>query len=229
MQKIIYSESEIALLRSMKHQKCSQIYFDGCCQFAFVFPNRYITGRTDVLAAVTQNDYDEAIRVRFELKSGEYHPSKHDELLFFSCAIEQVWIARTVLYFTDSTPFESQEEATEESIREFPGSTQADKILRELIVSSTGGHSEIVSHPDTAPQEPDFSDEYANLIDAGIILQISERFLDARSFAEETSAGSHRFLYCLSYYNGFALSNLIQSQQELENDEDITSYQLIAV
>lgn len=196
----------------MKHQKCSQIYFDGCCQFAFIFPDRYITGCTDVLAAATQNDYDEAIRVRFDLTSGEYHPSEHDELLFSSCTIEQISIARTVLYFTDSTPFKSEQEAIEESIKEFPGSTKADKILRELIVSSTDGHSEIVSHPDIAPQDPDFSDEYSNLVDAGIIIQISDRFL-----------------YCLSYYNGFALSNLIQSQQELENDEDITSYQLIEV
>lgn len=160
------------------------------------------------LAAATQNKSDEAITVHFESKSGAYSPSEHDICLFADAVIDRIWIARTVLYFTDFTPFKSEEDA----IRGIEDSTPIGRILREMMRTSTGGYEEIVTRPNSIGNDPSFSDENSNLVDAGIIVQIGDRFLS-----------------CFSRYNGFIIPTLVRSQEEMENDEDISHYQLIEV
>jgi hypothetical protein len=131
--------------------------------------------------------------------------------LFADAVIDRIWIARTVLYFTDFKLFKSEEDA----MRGMEDSTPIGRILRETMRTSTGGYNEIVCHPNLIGNDSsfsDFSDEHLNLVDAGIIVQIGDRFVS-----------------CFSRNNGFIIPTLVRSQQEMDNDEDISHYQLIEV
>ena len=206
MREITYNADDLAILRSMKHRAFSRIFHDGSFQFVFDFSVDYVIAIPADLVAATQNKSDEAITVRFESKHGTYDPSEHDNCLFSDSMIDQIWIARTVLYFTEFTPYETEEDA----IRDIPDSTPTGRKLRELLRTSTGGHSEIVCHPESVHLDPSFSDEHSNLVDAGILIRIGDRFLS-----------------CFSRTNSFILTTVVQSQQELDNDDDIPNYHLI--
>ena len=208
MRQITYNDDGLALVRSMKHRTFSRIFHDGACQFVFDFSVDHVVAIPIDLVAATQNKSDEAITVRFESKTGTYDPSEHDDCLFSDSVIDRIWIARTVLYCTDFTPFKTEEEA----MRGIPDSTPTGSKLREILRTSTGGYDEIVCHPYSIHRDPSFSNEHSNLVDAGILIQIGDRFLS-----------------CFSRNNGFIIPTLVQSQQEMENDEDLPHYQLIEV
>jgi hypothetical protein len=172
----------------------------------FAFPNDHVTAYPTDHVAATQNKSDEAIMVRFESKAGAYDPAEHDKCLFSDSTIDRIWVARTVLYFTGFTPYESGEDA----IRDIPDTTPTGRKLRELLRTSTGGYSEIVCHPDSVHLDPSFSDEHSNLVDAGVLIQIGDRFLS-----------------CFSRNNGFIIPTVVQTQQQLDNDDDFPHYHLI--
>jgi len=206
VRQITYNDDDLALLRSLKRRAFSRIYHDGHYQFVFDFSVDHITATPTDLVAATQNKSDEAITVRFESQSGRYDPSEHDKCLFSDSTIDRIWVARTALYFTDFTPYESEEDA----IRDIPDTTPTERKLRELLRTSTGGYSEVVCHPDSAHLDPSFSREHSNLVDAGILIQIGDRFLS-----------------CFSRTNSFIIPTVVQSQQELDNDDDFPNYHLI--
>ncbi len=129
----------------MKRRTFSRIVHDGACQFVFDFSADRVVALPTDLAAATQNTRDEAITVRFESKSGTYDPSEQDNCLFSDSVIDRIWIARTVLYFTDFTPFRTEEEA----MRGIPDSTPTGSKLREILRTSTGGYDETLCHPDS--------------------------------------------------------------------------------
>ena len=172
----------------------------------FDFLDGHVTACPTDRVAATQNKSDEAIAVRFESKTGAYNPTEHDKCLFSDSTINRIWIARTVLYFTDFTPYESEEGA----IRDIPDTTPTGRKLRELLRTSTGGYSEIVCHPDSVHLDPAFSDEHSNLVDAGVLIEIGDRFLS-----------------CFSRNNSFIIPTVVQTKQELDNDDDIPHYSLI--
>jgi len=172
----------------------------------FEFSDDHVTACPTDHVAATQNKSDEAIMVRFELKSGEYASTEHDKCLFSDSTIDRIWVAQTVLYFTDFTPYESEEDA----VRDIPDTTPTDRKIRELLRTSTGGYSEIVCHPESIHLDPLFSDEHSNLVDAGVLIQIGDRFLS-----------------CFSRNNGFIMPTVVQTQKELENDDNIPNYRFI--
>ena len=206
VQHFTYNDDDLTLLRSLKYRPFSHIYHDGHYQFVFDFSDNHITACPTDFAATTQNKSDEAIMVGFESKTGTFNPTEQDKCLFTDAVIERLWITRTVLYFTDFTQYESEEDA----IRDIPDTPPTGRKLRELLRTTTGGYSEIVCHPDFAHLDPSFSDEHANLVDAGVLMQIGERFLS-----------------CFSRNNGFIITTVVQSQQESGNDDDIPNYNLI--
>lgn len=133
MRLITYNDDDLTLMRSMKRRSLSRVFHDGAYQLVFDFSTDRVLAFPISLDAATQNKSDEAITVHFESKSGAYSPSKHDICLFANSVIDRIWIARTVLYFTDCTPFKSEEDA----IRGIEDSTPIGRILRETMRTST--------------------------------------------------------------------------------------------
>lgn len=212
MHRFIYDDDQIELIRALKNRQFSHIYHDDAYQFTFDFSTEHITAWPGENSAATQNQYDEAITVSFKLNSEPYHPSQHDRCLFSNSVIDKIWIARTVLYFTAFKPLHPEQEKSLVSSQEWSGSTDLDRTIRNLIQASSGSYEEIVVHPDSDYVCSSISDEYMNLVDAGILVQVESSYLS-----------------CFSRNNGFIIRTTIQSQKEMSADEDILNYDFIEV
>jgi hypothetical protein len=95
------------------------------------------------------------------------------------CPIEDVWLLRTVLYFTDFRAFNSPEEALE-GTDIATGDSETDETLREILGRSIGGYQEVVCHPDSEEAARQAA-EYANLVDTGALFFFGEKALAVHS------------------------------------------------
>ena len=76
-----------------------------------------------------------------------------------------------MFYFTDRIPFNSEAEALG-----FKLETEIDRIIADIMRKTTSGYEEVVCHPKSTEAER-VNQEFANLVEAGIMLEIDRQLL----------------------------------------------------
>lgn len=124
--------------------------------------------------ALSQNPHDEIIFVRLARREEPYALRNDDQVLFERKPVARVWIARTVVWFTDHMAYDSAEEAVAGA-----GAEKTKGFLRELLRSASGGYQEVVTHPSRAHL---VESGLANMVDAGFVARVAGKDLACFSF-----------------------------------------------
>ena len=144
--------------------------------------------------AASQNKNDLARRVELTQIDNRFKPDKYEQTMYEGVWISRIWIVRTLLYFTDHIIFETPEQA----ISGLPNETETDKAILQITSKATGGHEQIVCHPESE-EVAQVNKDFANLIDAGVILELDGKTLG-----------------CFSYFNSFSFRGEIESLNDLK-------------
>lgn len=191
-----YGENIIELFRYLKRHTPKGIFSDEFYCVVFDYGDFHINAMPEDFVAASQNDTDEAITAKFERVDSIFQPRKDEKLLFQGKAISRLWILRTLLYFTDHILFNSEAEA----LGDFEINSETDKAIADIMRKTTGGHDEVVCHPKSAEAES-VNAEFANLVDAGAMLEIEDKLL-----------------MCFSWNNSFSVVGRIMSLDELKEE-----------
>ena len=111
--------------------------------------------------------------------------------MFQNKAIDRLWILQTMLYFTDYIPFDSEAEAIGD---------KTNPILVDLMKECPGRYEEVVCHPESE-EAKGMNQEFANLVEAGIMLEIDRQLL-----------------MCFAWCNGFSIVGDIMSLDKIEKE-----------
>ena len=191
-----YRENTIALFKFLKYHTPERIFSDLGYQVIFDYKDFHVLAFPEVFVAASQNEWDEVISAKFKRIDSSFQPSKHDKLMFQNKAINRLWILRTMLYFTDYTPWNSETEA----VRDFEVETETNRVIADLISKTTGRHEEVVCHPKSKEAER-VNKEFANLVEAGIMLEIDRQLL-----------------MCFAWCNGFCIVGDVMSLDKIKEE-----------
>ncbi len=205
MNVLAYEENTIALLKLLKRQTPERIFSDEHNQVVFDYRDFHIAAFPENLDAASQNEFDEMINAKFERVNSTYQPNEHDKLLFQNTAISRLWILRTLLYFTDHVLYNSEAEA----LGDFEIKSETDNAIADLLRQTSGGHEEVVCHP-KSDEAKSVNQEFANLIDAGVMFEIDGKLL-----------------MCFSWKNGYWVVGKIMSLEELK--EVVSCYEFVEI
>ena len=192
MKTFFYQGNTIDLFKLLLRQPPQSIFSDEFIRVVFDYIDFHIlvSPKDDDIPA-SQVEYDEAIKADFQYINSVYKPHEQDLLLFENNTIDRLWILQTMLYFTDTDEIFYHGKAN--SVHEF-----------------TGGHGEYVCHSQSK-EAKGVNKEFANLIDAGIMLEIGSKLL-----------------MCFSYHNGFGIVGKVMSPNEIKEDI-MPFYELIEI
>lgn len=193
-----YQEETLTLFKLLKSHTPDRIFSDRICQVVFDYRDFHIVATLNIFKAASQNKRDEVILTEFKRIDSAFQSNEQDVLIFQNKAIARLWILRTILYFTDDAPFDSEAEALEEP----------DPALANLIRQSPSRYEEIVCHPKSWEAQT-VNQEFANLVEAGIILEIDSQLL-----------------VCFATHNGFNIVGDTMSKDEIER-EIAPAYEII--
>ena len=196
METLFYGENTIELFHYFKQCTPKRIFSDEFYCVVFDYSDFHITVMPEDFVAASQNDSDEMINAKFERVDSVFQPNENDKLLFQGKAICRLWILRTLLYFTDHVLFHSEEEA----LGDFEIKSETDKSIADIMRKTTGGHDEVVCHPRSA-EAKSVNKEFANLVDAGLMLEIDDKLL-----------------MCFSWNNSFSIVGRTMSLDELKEE-----------
>ena len=194
MNTLAYGENTVALFELLKRQTPKLIYSDEYMQVIFDYEDFHIAVFPEDSIAASQNKSDETITAKFERVDSAFQPNEHDKLLFQHKAISRLWILRTLLYFTDHVLYNNEAEALEA----FEVKSKTDEAIADILRQTTGGHEEVVCHPKSVEAES-VNEEFANLVDAGVMLEIEGKLL-----------------MCFAWNNGFQVVGRVMSLDELK-------------
>ncbi len=190
MQTFLYDEKTLELFKRLKSQPPKRILFDEFYHVGFDYGESYILATSKDFLAASQNKDDEAITIEFKEVNLPYKIHETEHVIFEKPLISRLFILRTLLYFTNHVTYINREEALDRMSLE----EKTDKVLSKILSESTGGHEEIVCNPqseEAAKVDPDF----ANLIDAGILLEINGKCLGCFSNCNSFAAGGQMWSY----------------------------------
>ncbi len=193
---LAYGENTVALFDFLKRHTPERIFSDEHMQVIFDYGDFHIAAFPEDSVAASQNKSDETISAKFERVDSAFQPNEHDKLLFQDKSISRLWILRTLLYFTDHILYNSEAEA----LGDFEIKSKTDKAIADILRQTTGGHEEVVCHPKSAEAES-VNQEFANLVDAGVMLEIEDKLL-----------------MCFAWNNGFQVVGRIMSLDELKEE-----------
>ena len=196
MKTLSYNEDTIALLKFLKQHTPKRIFSDDFIEVIFDYDNFHIIATPEDFVAASQNEFDEITNAKFERSDSKFKPREIDNLLFQYKAISRMWILRTLLYFTDHILYENETEA----LGNFEINSETDQAIADIMRNATGGHDEIVCHPKGA-EAKSVNEEFANLVDAGIMLEIDKKLL-----------------MCFSWNNSYSVVGRTMSLNELKED-----------
>ena len=195
MKTFSYAEDTVTLFKFLKHYPPDRIYTDKFDRVIFDYRNFHFVAESDAFRGFSQDKDCEVLLADFKRINLVFQPSADYELMFQAKAIERLWILQTLLYFTDYIVFNSEAEA----LGDFEVKTKADEIIANLKKNSRA-REEIVCHPDSE-EAKSVNREYANLIDAGIMLEIDSQLL-----------------MCFSWCNSFGVVGDTMSIDEIKED-----------
>ena len=200
MKTFSYDRDTVAVFEFLKDNLPHRIYTNKFERVVFDYGNFHFIAEPDAFRGVSQDEGCEVLLADFKRIDSMFQPSIHDELMFKDKAIARIWILRTLLYFTEDAPFDRKAEALKEP----------HPVIANLIRTSSTAHEEIICHPDSE-EAKSINREFANLVDAGIMLEIDGQRL-----------------MCFSWGNGFGIVGNTMSIDELEA-EVVPEYKFIEV
>lgn len=180
----------------MKRHTPQRIFSDEYYCVVFDYGDIHITVLPEDFVASSQNKFDEAIQAKFKRVDSTFQPREGEKILFQRKVIRRLWILRTLLYFTDHILYNSEEEA----LKDVEIKTETDKAIADILRKTTGGHDEVVCHPKSVEAQT-VNKDFANLVDAGIMLEIDDKLL-----------------MCFSWNNSFSVVGKIMSLDELKEE-----------
>jgi hypothetical protein len=129
--------------------------------------------------ADTQNKSDEAIVVEFTKHLEPFVVGTHTKLICQDKRIEELYIVRVFLYFTNYREYSKIEKffnITKQRLKTlFTGKKDA---FGDLFSKATGGSEEVTCHPNS-DEAKNIDPKYSNLIDCGLLVQIDGKCLKA--------------------------------------------------
>lgn len=189
-----YAEDTVTIFRFFKHHPPVRIYTDKFCQVIFDYGHFHFVAEPDAFRGVSQDRGCEVLLAGFKRIDAVFQHSANYELIFQVKAIDRLWIFQTLLHFTDYIIFDREAEALED----FEVKTKPDEIIANLKKKSGRAREQIVCHPDSE-EAKGVNREFANLIDAGIMLEIDSQLL-----------------MCFSWCNGFGVVGNTMSVDEIK-------------
>ncbi len=188
MKKFIYTASEIELIHHLKNYTPKKIW-NGFVSFIFEYENYHILLEIVEEIAVSKNEYDEALTTTLSKKDEKYIPNKHSELICENKKIDNIYIARTVLYFSEMKQVSRLEKMKNKvyfwlkTILTFKKDP-----LDEMIADTIGFIEENICHPKSKQLET-LDLNYTNLIDVGLLVEIENKYL--LNFIQNNGYGFH--------------------------------------
>lgn len=174
MRQIQYSKDEISLLQSMKYRHVNQLFDGGHFNVTFVFEDHHISAEPICKEPASQHQCAEAIVIGFEKSLSKFQPNETHDLLSENCKIERLWIARTVLYFSD---FKTDVSGNSGKVYTEYLDPKVSEIIRKTESQAVGSYDVCIEHPSSAKNNSKIRPEYSNLVDAGVLFKIDDHML----------------------------------------------------
>ena len=203
---LAYEENTITLFDFLKRHTPKRVFSDEHMQVIFDYGDFHISAFPEDFVAASQNKSDEMINAKFERVDSTFRPNEQDKMLFQGKAISRLWILRTLLYFTDHILFNSEAEV----LGDFEVKSDTDKAIADILRQTTGGHDEVVCHP-KSDEAKETNQEFANLVDAGVMLEIDGKLL-----------------MCFALSNAFQVVGRVMSLEQLK-EEVVPCYEFVEI
>jgi hypothetical protein len=179
---ILLRQEDLIALLQLRGSRARRITSDSFCTFWFDLGDRHLVAAVEEFVPLSQNERDEALAVRPRWNPG--HCQVEGKVLFENASIDDVFVVRTVLWFTDHVRFESAQQA----LAGLPApTTNTDRKLHEIVAGSSGGHEECVSNPANVSS---LTVPVANLVDVGFVAVVNGRslacFTQANAYLRQT-------------------------------------------
>lgn len=188
MREYTYKENEIELIHHLLNNTPKKIWHNFVF-YVFDFGNYYLTLECESKEAKSQNKSDEALIAELTRKNKKYVPDEHSKLICENKPIDNIYIVRTFLHFSDFRNFTKTEKIANRIRYKIKTLIKGKSDpLDEIISKTTGVGAEYICHPKS--QEAGNVDlNFANLIDVGLLIEIENKYL--RAFLESNGFGFH--------------------------------------
>jgi len=184
MKKYIYREDEYILINHLINNRPDKIWYN-LISYIFDYGSYYLSLDCDILAAYSQNDYDEAIIVGLSRSDVKFKPTKNSAIICENQDISNIYVARTFLYFSTFHNYSKAEKLKNQiahKINNIIG--KKDKVLNNIFSTTTGIGGEFICHPKSEIVK---KTTYGNILDVGLLIETNGKYLKA--FVEGNSFG----------------------------------------
>ena len=211
MRKYIYKETDIKLIRHLKNIRPLKIWYNFTF-YVFDYGNYHLILECVDKVAKSQNKFDEAIIAELTQRNEKYVPDEHSKLICENKSIDNIYIVRTLLYFSDFRYFSKPEKIANRikyKVKSFiNGKREPIDIIKSGI---TGIGNEYVCHP-KSKETKSIDLNYTNLLDVGLLIEIENKYIKA---------------YIQSNGFGFHISNQKYFYDSEELKEDTQLYEFL--
>lgn len=188
MRKYIYKENEIELIRHLRNNTPEKIWHNFVF-YVFDYGNYHLILECVGKQAKSQNKSDEAIVAELTRREEKYVPNEHSKLICKNKPIDNIYIVRTFLYFSDFRNFSKPEKIANRikyKVKSFiKGKREPIDIIKSGI---TGIGTEYICHP-KSKEAKKVDLNFANLLDVGLLIEIENKYL--RCFLQSNGFGFH--------------------------------------
>jgi hypothetical protein len=188
LREYIYKENEIELIRHLRNNTPKKIWYNFMF-YVFDYGNYHLTLECVDKQAKSQNKSDEAIVAELTRKNERYIHDEHSKLICENKPIDNIYIVRTFLYFSDFRNFSKPEKIANRikyKVKSFiNGKREPIDIIKSGI---TGMGTEYICHP-KSKEAKKINLNFANLLDVGLLLEIENKYLKA--FLQSNGFGFH--------------------------------------
>ena len=137
--------------------------------------------------AKSQNKCDGVVIAELTRKNKEYFPNEHSKLVCENKSIDNIYIARTFLHFSDFRDFTKLEIKANRIGHKIKTLIKGKSDpFDEIISKTTGTGSEYICHP-KSQEAKNVNLNFANLLDVGLLIEIKNKYL--RAFLDDNGFG----------------------------------------
>ncbi|HLS38933.1 MAG TPA: hypothetical protein VK023_11765 [Sphingobacterium bovisgrunnientis] len=182
----LYKTSELQFIRYLKEHQIHKIWWDFTT-YIFDYGDFYFQIESVSAVEDTPNESDEAIIGQFTKHLVAFVPGEHTRLVCQDKKIEELYIVRIFLYFTNLTQFTKTEQLLRRVKQKLRVMASGKKDpIGDITSKTTGVHKEITCHP-KLKDIINIDAKYSNIIDCGILIKIDGKYLKA--FVQSNSFG----------------------------------------
>ncbi len=177
MKKYIYGKKDIKLIKFLIDNTPKKIWhtYSYC---VFDYDKFHILLECVFIKPKSQNKFDEAFISEISYKKNKFIPPKDMDLVCENKKIDEAYIVRTVLCFSDYISYKRTERIKNKIIYKFKKILKRTNVTDMIKGRTLGVSEEYMCHPDSDELE-DFNLKYANLLDVGLLLKINNKYLGA--------------------------------------------------